>query len=368
MQSLVFISKIAGKFHCKKLAYNVLKHKILSPTTSKNINVEKALAVCHSIHPDIGESCIKKSSDKQSIKILYDLEIIIPVYNVEQYVEECVDSILNQSTTYSYHLIIINDGSTDNSRERLKKYEEDDRVTIIDQKNKGFSGARNTGLDNICGKYVMFVDSDDRLPQGAIEILMSKTIKGNYDIVEGGYERFDSSGIIYKQIPQQNHFSGFAWGKVYKAEVWRDIQFPEKYWFEDTISALIINSKAKQKTIVPKVIYHWRKNNKSISFTSIGNPKIIDTIYVTLKLLEDRRKLGLITNEDFLPTITTQLKINARRIYSLGNKELDYANFVISRWIFQQYQSAKPDADKDEFTKSLITSNFHCFMLASWLL
>lgn len=101
----------------------------------------------------------------------YDLQIIIPAYNAEKYIEKCLNSILSQKTQYTYVITVINDGSTDETLQILSKYLDDEHIDIISQSNKGFSGARNCGLKNLVGHYLMFVDSDDWICEDAIEKL-----------------------------------------------------------------------------------------------------------------------------------------------------------------------------------------------------
>ena len=90
----------------------------------------------------------------------YKFSIIVPVYNVENYVDKCIKSILNQ-TYKNYEVIIINDGSTDNSLNIINKYKNNKKIKIITQKNKGLSNARNNGMKMATGDYLLFIDSDD---------------------------------------------------------------------------------------------------------------------------------------------------------------------------------------------------------------
>lgn len=101
-----------------------------------------------------------------------------------------MDSIVNQQTKYKFLVIVINDGSPDSSREKLRKYEGLDNVVIIDQENKGFSGARNTGLKHIKAKYVTFVDSDDRMMPGAIEAMMEDAMTLGLSMTAQFYDMF----------------------------------------------------------------------------------------------------------------------------------------------------------------------------------
>ncbi len=101
-----------------------------------------------------------------------------------------MDSVLSQNTKYHILQTIVNDGSPDHSRDILSKYEHLPNVEIINQENQGFSGARNAGLKVIKGKYVAFLDFDDILSVGSIDVLMDKVIATDADIVEGGYATF----------------------------------------------------------------------------------------------------------------------------------------------------------------------------------
>ena len=106
------------------------------------------------------------------------ISIIVPVYNVEKYLSECLDSIINQSYK-NIEIILINDGSTDSSLEICQKYQKNDkRIKLISQANKGLSISRNNGMKIATGKYIMFVDSDDIIHSRMIEVLY-KEIKNN---------------------------------------------------------------------------------------------------------------------------------------------------------------------------------------------
>lgn len=109
--------------------------------------------------------------------------IIIPIYNVQKYLPKCLDSLLNQTLT-DIEIICINDGSTDNSLQILKNYaNKDNRIKIITQQNQGVSVARNTGIDNATGEYVLFVDADDWLELNTCEILSQSIVNKTFDLI-----------------------------------------------------------------------------------------------------------------------------------------------------------------------------------------
>ena len=111
------------------------------------------------------------------------ISVIIPVYNVEEYLRECVDSVLNQ-TYGNFEIILVDDGSTDSSGEICDEYvEKDERISVIHQKNSGLSRARNTGFDASEGKYIYFLDSDDYIAENTFESLLGIAEKDNSDIV-----------------------------------------------------------------------------------------------------------------------------------------------------------------------------------------
>ena len=134
------------------------------------------------------------------------VSIIIPVYNVAQYLGDCLKSVLKQTYT-NLEIIVVDDGSTDNSLEICHSYAaEDKRIKVIHQENAGVSAARNVGLRIMTGKYVLFVDSDDRIKQNMVEILV-KVLDENskIDAVFCGYKEFDDeTGEIIKEVAPSN--------------------------------------------------------------------------------------------------------------------------------------------------------------------
>jgi len=169
------------------------------------------------------------------------ISIIIPVYNASPYLAECLNSIRRQ--TYSdWEAILVDDGSTDESFKVCNAFvSKDSRFSVLHQKNCGVSVARNTGLQMARGEWITFVDADDILPENAIFTLLDHLNKGDFDLIIGGYEIFDSNNIRTYWIderltrildkdsaislmyePLYYRYLGYIWGKVFKTQLIRD--------------------------------------------------------------------------------------------------------------------------------------------------
>lgn len=174
------------------------------------------------------------------------ISIIVPIYNTEQYLSQCIDSIINQ--TYSnIEILLLNDGSTDNSLEICKKYEKlDNRIIVIDKKNSGVSDTRNTGIKLAKGKYIMFVDSDDVLDRECVEII-EKNTNSNYLTIcdinkfkgENYYNYAKRKTLNIKKVPKKNFLDVYKKelinspvGRLYETKIIRD----KKIFFDETIS------------------------------------------------------------------------------------------------------------------------------------
>ena len=166
------------------------------------------------------------------------ISVIIPVYNTEKYLPACLDSVCSQSFQ-DIEIICINDGSPDKSGEILAKYaEQDKRIVVVNQENKGLSGARNTGIQKANGQWICFVDSDDRIPNFALQTLYQIAQTTNSDIVMSEKRLSHpvlSSGAIHWQV-HTNIMEDFVnnpdvfsavWNKLYRSELIKDHQFIE---------------------------------------------------------------------------------------------------------------------------------------------
>ena len=214
------------------------------------------------------------------------ISVIVPVYNVESYLEKCIESIQNQSYK-SLEIILVNDGSTDSSGDICDKYAAcDKRIRVIHQKNGGISSARNTGLEVANGDYIAFVDSDDYIELKMYEDLLNILKEYNLDIIECGSFK-DKNGMItggcndvqieiYEKddalrLAMHDGFTS-VWNKLYKRDIVINIRFPEGRKFEDSAISYLYVANANRVGHINRSYYYYRLNLNSITQTSF-DPK-----------------------------------------------------------------------------------------------
>ncbi|MBE6091229.1 MAG: glycosyltransferase [Clostridium beijerinckii] len=225
------------------------------------------------------------------------ISVIVPVYNVEKYLPQCIDSILNQ-TEKNLEIILVDDGSLDNSGKICDEFsKKDDRIVVIHKKNNGLSSARNAGLEIAKGNYIGFVDSDDWLDKSMYEILLKLLKENNSDISccdffktansDGSIPHIDNEIInSYNNIESLNNFYNdlytqtvVAWNKLYKRELFKDISYPVGKIHEDEGTTYKLYYKANKITYTNMPLYYYRITPNSIT-TSKFNKKRLDIIDV----------------------------------------------------------------------------------------
>lgn len=241
------------------------------------------------------------------------LSIIVPAYNVEEYIESCIDSIVSQNIPCEYEIIIVEDCSTDNTKDVIKKISQKyAQVKIIyNEKNGGLSAARNTGLNNIKGKYVTFIDSDDLLCNQAIEKSINYIIENNdVDVVGFNYKEFsDESKALeeLKNIPSippklfeditTARIPGFAWGKIYHRKMFADIRFPNGLYWEDGIILKVVMQRCKKYVDIGIIGYLYRMNPNSISSSIQKRNLGYDQFYMITYCFNELKRLDIKMND-----------------------------------------------------------------------
>lgn len=222
-----------------------------------------------------------------------DLSVIVPVYNMGRYVGPCLDSILSQETDANFEVIVVNDGSTDDSLGVIKaRLAVDGRIVLIDQANKGYSGARNIALDRVRGSKICFVDSDDMIAPTHLANLLSQFDSHRCDFVTGRFTYVDPDGkFLRPSANPRNH--GAPWGRIYDRNVWAKLRFPEGYWFEDTIQAFCIDSQFVEWKVPEETGYFYRMHADSQSGKSPFTYKSLDSYWILEDMISLCRKLGI---------------------------------------------------------------------------
>ena len=216
------------------------------------------------------------------------VSIIVPVYNAQTYLEKCVDSLLNQ-TYQQLEIILINDGSTDQSLHICEKYKKSHRnIVIVSKTNAGASAARNTGIEQASGEWVTFVDADDWIEMNFVEALLEFATLHHLKLVSAGYctvRDSDKKNILYKGGSQQitfqkslllitsdkEQFPKPMWGKLYKRELLNDIRFREGlHYGEDklfVVETLLANKADMGYVHEPLYNYRLREGSMMRSFS-----------------------------------------------------------------------------------------------------
>lgn len=269
------------------------------------------------------------------------ISIIVPVYNVEPYLDKCLNSIVSQ-TYKNIEIIIINDGSTDNSYDICKLYEcKDNRIKLINQENKGLSDARNVGIMNSSADYITFVDSDDYISKDFVTSLYETMLEYNADIVVCNYKKVYKNNNTKVNLKSKKnkksikHYSNIeavedilsgnfylnnvVWNKLFKKSLFldNDVLFPSKKIYEDTFVMYKLFYYSNTIILLNEVLYYYLIRAGSITKQKY-NTRMLDI----LDVLKEQKKFILDKNLDInidLIEIKTFIRILYSMIYSRYN-------------------------------------------------
>lgn len=229
------------------------------------------------------------------------VSVIVPVYNAERYLRACLDSILNQSYQH-LEILLIDDGSTDDSSDICDQYATDDRrITVVHQPNGGIAAAQNTGLDTAHGDYIAFCDNDDIMHHANIEILLQAIGATGADMSKGRWRQIGVSSLAqtavqaagepghprltvidtplysYQRVfckslrmlggakAEANYFNESNWCRLYKRELWDDLRFTTGHYAQDIRMAGPLYSRMKRVVDVDQVLYFWLQEPDSVT-------------------------------------------------------------------------------------------------------
>ena len=232
------------------------------------------------------------------------ISVVIPVYNVEQYLPKCIESIMSQ-TYKNLEIILVNDGSTDGSQKICEEYKSiDNRIKIINKENGGLSDARNVGIDNSSGNYITFIDSDDYIDDDYVYTLYKSLISYNADMSIASHkiiypkriidkatdEKFcANSKKVLEKILYDEGIDLSAWGKLYKKSLFNNIKFPKGRLFEDSATTYRLIDESKKIAVNSKSVYNYVIRKNSIS-NEMFSEKKMDLITSTMEMTEFIKK------------------------------------------------------------------------------
>ena len=283
------------------------------------------------------------------------ISVIVPIYNAEKYLDSCIESIAAQTYT-ALEIILVDDGSTDSCPEKCDGWAlRDGRIRVIHQENKGISGARNSGLGAVSGKYIAFVDSDDIIHPEMLERLHRAIIDDGSDLAVCDFLRFgDSEEAVFgdlnvgertvrearetiadcTQLPRSE-----LWGKLYSFELFDGISFKEGIVYEDTHIMPYIYLKADKISIMSEKMYGYRTAEASIMHSNISEIKFcVFGIYREHIRLYSKNRMslagGYIRRELIPKTVKASIicgRGRRRRFYTEFFKSFPYVVFAPPR-------------------------------------
>ncbi len=232
---------------------------------------------------------------------MYKLSVIVPVYNVEKYLDKCLNSLVRQNID-DYEIIVVNDGTRDNSQKIIDEYvgKYPDLVKSFIKENGGLSDARNYGIKRATGEYITFLDSDDYIEEDTYKNMLAIACKDNLDLVvsdleyvweDGTKEPFVKEGINRVSSDDlKNLFLSplFSWNKIYKKELFDklDCKYPVGLWYEDIPVTLKFFSSIDKAGYYNCVSYHYLQRNTSILGSSY-NDKMYDIFTIFKGVVSD---------------------------------------------------------------------------------
>lgn len=301
------------------------------------------------------------------------VSVIVPVYNVEQYIDDCLNSIRQQTYT-NLEIIIVEDCSTDNSDASIKPHLIDKRIKVIHHdKNSGVSAARNTGIEAATGEFIMFVDSDDLIDSNLIQFCVQSALKSGAEVVLfhekpfndgeniGNLVKSNNHGVQFKSVKPEEYFKyqHFAWLKFIRTDLINSnsLNFPVGYYYEDWPFHWELGFITSNMIDIDKGIYYYRQRQGSI--TGEADKKLLHIFYSQQLILQVLSKYQV--------PIKTK-KVLSHKIYrgitfvlkTIDDKYLDEAVIIAKkhlRLVSKNLVSAPPSLESRLFTLSLNLPN-----------
>lgn len=287
--------------------------------------------------------------------------IIIPVYNTEKYLTKCLESVLKQNFE-DYEILVVNDGSTDSSKDILKEFQrKNSKIKIFNQLNRGLGGARNTGIVNAQGEYLLFLDSDDYLAENAIYILDKYIRRNNPDILAFDCNLTDVNDNIIQRATVKEYNSKYTMltsqqflmleptscTKIFKKMLFIDynILFPEKLWYEDLATVFRIAPLTEKIGYLKEPLYYYVQHEKSITHSAnIKRMMEIKTAFdINIEYYKQNNYMDMYYKELEWNCVLHVLYYSAFRLFCNGYHEkemkqlFDYVGMNFPEWKKNKY-------------------------------
>ncbi len=294
------------------------------------------------------------------------ISVIVPVYKVEQYLDDCIQSILNQ-TFSDFELILVDDGSPDNCGAMCDRYaEKDSRVKVIHQENQGLSGARNSGLDAARGEYVTFVDSDDVIHPCFLEILQ-RSMEKQTDLAVCRFREFTDGEnpdvSIFRASPSGQPFDARsavirlyegslsvpvnAWGKLFRRSLIGNLRFPLGRLHEDQAFTPYVCYRARRIMSVDAPLYYYRMRPASITKTRFSAKRYDDlwAIDSCIRFFEEKEEMEILK----AARAKRQRLLSVYTIYAWRDKVEVPQEYRVNLWRAIRYLEKNVDEDRFQY-------------------
>lgn len=300
------------------------------------------------------------------------ITVICPVYGAEKYIHRCVDSVIHQTFT-GWNLVLIDDGSPDRCGDICDAYaDKDKRIRVIHQKNIGVSATRNRGLDEVHTEYFYFLDSDDYLPDYALQTLYTMAQDEDADIVVGGHSRVEPDGYIHCDSDNwpdlkttediqlailRNQIPNFSCAKLFKRKLWDGNRYPVGQVMEDLYTAPHVFYRAKKIAITKNSLYFYSHENKG-SIMSNGGAKYIRLKYGQFLAWREHEAVARVFNPLYVEECARKALRAGTRAYMLNAGENELSHYEQGEIIsFLQSHTATKGKQLVLFSRYLILHN-----------
>lgn len=280
------------------------------------------------------------------------ISVVLPVYNVAQYIRECLDSIINQ-TFSDFEVICVDDCSTDNTLRIIDEYiKKDERIRIIHHQNNSGPGiARNTGIDEAKGEYIIFIDSDDCVDIKLFETLINTFNEKNVDCIWFNADVYDQTTKekrdIFSDSSKFNHdgfyeitpdnicnAADYIWNKIFKTSVLKDynLRFPHFWFGEDSQFYFEAFTKIKKIYYINECLYnHYLRENSLVEKAKAGDGDFKGTFDIFMNIFEYCKINGLVNEYKNALCQLLVTRINNRTVEGQNEKILRLADDVLSK-------------------------------------